>query len=141
MLSVAVGGKSAVLSSDTFLKGQELSAVRKARALATRCGIVKIKDVRIKLDNRAGGVSRYCVYVSGDYVEPFSYPWDICYSLGWEIKQYGIAPGHDDGIWGQFLGISGESDFVMEQLWAAEVWGESDNPKPGFKLRVQAVAL
>lgn len=141
MLKVELGAKSAVLSSDTFLKGQEFSAIRKWTFRAKRCGITRIKKIEIKLDNRSGGVSRYRLDIAGDYSEPFRYPWYACYSHAWEIKTYGIGKGHKGGVWGQFPDVDwegGELDFVMEQLWAAGM-GMVDLPQPGFKIRTQIV--
>ena len=140
MLTILKGSKRARLSTDTFLKGAEEYEITKAKISAAKCGIHTIKKISVKLDNRSGGVSRFRVDIYGDYTEPFSYPWHICYSMGWEMRTYGIGKGHKNGIWGQFPGNDGEYDFISEQLYAACL-GFTENPKPGFRVVTSLVRL
>lgn len=140
MLTISEGGTFAQLSSNTFLKGEEIQSVRATRVQAVKCGIYKIHREEIKLDNRSGGVPRYRVDIYGHYAEPFSYPWHICYSRAWDIRHYGIGQGNKEGIFGQFPNAEGEYDFIMEQLLAVDA-GFADLPEPGFKIVVHVVSL
>lgn len=64
-------------------------------------------------------------------------PWNTCYSYLWEIKQYGISPGHEEGIFGQFPDVEWEKDldYVMEQIWAGVLRFVS-HPTPRFREKV-----
>lgn len=142
MSEIYARGKRARYSGEnTFEKGGEFTAIRRAVFRCRQFGLTSIDRIEVKLDNRSGGASRYAVYVHGKYSEPFSYPWHTCYSRPWEVSQYGIGKGHEDGIWGQFpsADMETEHDFVMEQLWAGEL-GFVEHPSAMFKAVVHIVA-
>lgn len=141
-MKVSQDWKTAVLSTDTFTNGGELSAIRKWAFRAKRSGIERIKKIEVRLDNRSGGVSRFRLDISGEYVEPVRYPWHICYSRMWEVRHYGIGKGHKKGVFGQFPDVDFETEdaCVMEQIWAGEI-GFVRHPEPGFKNRHQIVRL
>ena len=72
---------------------------------------------------------------SAEYLDGDPRPWETCYSDLWELQQYGVGKGCENGVFEQFPDINWESkdgDCAMEQIWA---WtrGLVDIPKPGFR--------